>query len=281
MNTEVHPMQVHLFCLNALRALAGAVTRAEEELLEVAGVRSASRRAEIVHGRAALRALLARITGAPVDALRLRQDERGKPSAVLASGGRVPAFNVSHSNGLLAIAVSPDAPAVGVDVEGPAPGLKPDVEAIARTHFSPAERAEVLAAPASERMKLFLRVWTLKEAVLKTTGAGLTHPLRTVDVSGARGTLHCQLGAQRTPIHARHIDLAPAWHLAVARYGELPPVTLHWMTALPALGPEAHAHEHTHTCPSCSPVAAAAARWAAPRVAQEHKEEEREEAACA
>jgi 4'-phosphopantetheinyl transferase len=264
MNTQVHPMQVHLFCLQALQAQAAGVTRAEEELLEVAGVRSAGRRAEIVHGRAALRALLAKITGAPVDALRLRQDERGKPSAVLAGGARVPAFNVSHSNGVLAIAVGPDAPAVGVDVEGPAAGLKPDVESIARSHFSPAERAEVLEAAPKERMRVFMRVWTLKEAVLKTTGAGLSHPLRTVEVSGERGTLHCHLGAQRTPIHARHIDLAPAWHLAVARYGELPPVTLHWMTLLPALGPSVHAQAERHACPSCSPVAAAVAGWAAP-----------------
>ena len=269
MNTQVNPMQVHLFCLQGLQAQARGVTSAEDELLEVAGVRSASRRTEIVHGRAALRALLAKVTGAPVDALRLRQDERGKPSAVLASGAPVPAFNVSHSNGVLAIAIGPDAPAVGVDVEGPAPGLAPDVEAIARSHFSPAERAEVLGAAPKERMRLFLRVWTLKEAVLKTTGAGLSHPLRTVEVSGALGTLYCHLGAQRTPIRARHIDLAPAWHLAVARYGELPPVTLHWMTALPALGPSASAQGDHHACPSCSPVAAAAAGWGVPAVAKE------------
>ncbi|MEJ8838046.1 4'-phosphopantetheinyl transferase family protein [Ramlibacter sp. AN1133] len=272
MNTPVHPMQVHLFCLQALKAQAGGVTHAEEELLEVAGVRSPSRRTEIVHGRAALRALLSKVTGAPADTLRLRQDERGKPSAVVAGGAPMPAFNVSHSNGVLAIAIGPDAPAVGVDVEGPAPGLAPDVEAIARSHFSPAERAEVLAAAPKERMKLFLRVWTLKEAVLKTTGAGLSHPLRTVEVSGARGTLHCQLGAQRTPIHARHIDLAPAWHLAVARYGELPPVSLHWMTALPALGPSPHAPGEGHACPSCSPVAAAAAAWGATAAAKEEAE---------
>jgi phosphopantetheinyl transferase len=263
MNTDVDAMQVHLFCLHALQAQAGGVSSAEEELLEVAGVRSASRRAEIVYGRAALRHLLAKVNEANVDELRLRRDDRGKPSAVLASGKPVRAFNVSHSNGVLAIAIGPDAPGVGVDVEGPAPGLAPDVEAIARSQFSPAERAEVLGAPRNERMQVFMRVWTLKEAVLKTTGAGLSHPLRTVEVSGARGTLHCQLGAERTPIRARHIGLAPAWHLAVARCGELPPVTLHWMTALPALGPAPHADGERHACPSCGPVAAAAAGWAA------------------
>ncbi|GAB3760490.1 4'-phosphopantetheinyl transferase superfamily protein [Ramlibacter monticola] len=259
MNTRVDPLQVHLFCLDALRAQAGAVSSAEEELLDVAGVRSPGRRAEIVYGRAALRGLLAKVTGARPDELRLRRDDRGKPSAVLASGQPVQAFNVSHSNGVLAIAIGPDAPAVGVDVEGPAPGLAPDVEALARSHFSPAERAEVLGAAANERMRVFMRVWTLKEAVLKTTGDGLAHPLRTVEVSGARGTLHCQLGAQRLPIYARHLRLAPAWHLAVARYGELPPVTLHWMTALPALGPSSHAHADDHACPSCRPVATAVA----------------------
>jgi phosphopantetheinyl transferase len=262
MNMRVDAMQVHLFCLQALQAQAGGVSHAEEELLEVAGVRSASRRAEIVYGRAALRALLAKVTGAPIDHLRLRRDDRGKPSAVLASGKPVQAFNVSHSNGVLAIAIGPDAPAVGVDVEGPAPGLAPDVEAIARSQFSPAERAEVLRAAPHERMQVFLRVWTLKEAVLKTTGAGLSHPLRTLEVSGARGTLYCHLGAERTPIRARHIGLAPAWHLAVARHGELPPITLHWMTALPALGPSPHAHADGHACPSCGPVAAAAPGWA-------------------
>ena len=52
-------------------------------------------------------------------------------------------------------------------------GATSDVESIARSHFSPAERAEVLAAPEKERMRVFLRVWTLKEAVLKCTGDGL------------------------------------------------------------------------------------------------------------
>jgi phosphopantetheine--protein transferase-like protein len=168
--------------------------------------------------------------------------------------------------------VGPGANAVGVDVEGPAAGIEPDVESIASSQFSPLERAEVLGAPPKERMRTFMRIWTLKEAVLKTAGVGLTHPLRTIEVSGARGTLHCELGAARTPIRARHIPLAPAWHLAVARYGELPAVSLHWMTPLPALGHAPHSH---HACPNCGPLVSAVAGWSVP------PQEVTQEPACA
>lgn len=77
-------------------------------------------------------------------------------------------FNLSHTKGLVAMAVCRHA-RVGVDVEkwGRAP------LDVAERYFSAAEIAQLLALPAEEQSRHFLRLWTLKESYLKATGAGI------------------------------------------------------------------------------------------------------------
>jgi 4'-phosphopantetheinyl transferase len=90
-------------------------------------------------------------------------------------------FNVSHSVGLGAIAFT-TAGEVGIDVEA----VERDVEAleIATANFTREEAALVAAADtAQERARIFLRLWTRKEAVLKAAGCGLTGGLEGFDVS--------------------------------------------------------------------------------------------------
>lgn len=78
-------------------------------------------------------------------------------------------FNLSHSGGILAIAVARRE--VGVDVERIDPAVP--VDEIARFVFSPAEQSLLAAMPHPERTKAFYRLWTRKEALLKATGEGL------------------------------------------------------------------------------------------------------------
>ena len=74
-------------------------------------------------------------------------------------------ISLSHSDGALAVAIS-GAP-VGVDIESLAGDS--DGARIAERFFNGAERAEYYAAPEDERRRAFLRVWTAKEAIFKSS----------------------------------------------------------------------------------------------------------------
>ncbi len=83
-------------------------------------------------------------------------------------------FNLSHTDGLVACAITKGAD-VGVDVEAlsrPTPGLD-----IAERFFSPEEYDLLRQAPAAQQHELFFAIWTLKEAYIKARGMGLSLPL--------------------------------------------------------------------------------------------------------
>ncbi len=79
-------------------------------------------------------------------------------------------FSLSHTQGLLALAVSRGCE-VGVDVERLEPHA--DFDGLAEVAFAPSERDAVRAAPPEERPATFVRLWTAKEAFLKAQGLGL------------------------------------------------------------------------------------------------------------
>lgn len=90
-----------------------------------------------------------------------------------------PAFSLSHSGRWIACAVSRHDP-VGIDLEtftrlGDYRDLLPAVA-------HPAERRCIGEAMPHERLPLFQRCWTRKEAILKATGVGLTDDLQRIDV---------------------------------------------------------------------------------------------------
>jgi 4'-phosphopantetheinyl transferase len=90
-------------------------------------------------------------------------------------------FNVSHSGGLGAIAFT-TAGEVGIDVEA----IQRNVEAleIATANFTSNEAAMVAAAATpQDQARIFLCLWTRKEAVLKAAGCGLLGGLEGFDVS--------------------------------------------------------------------------------------------------
>jgi 4'-phosphopantetheinyl transferase len=83
-------------------------------------------------------------------------------------------FNVSHTRGLIVMAVAADE-AVGVDVENAStrradPGL-------AERFFSASEAHALRGLPESEQPGRFLDYWTLKESYIKARGEGLSLPL--------------------------------------------------------------------------------------------------------
>jgi len=118
--------------------------------------------------RATTREILSARTGVPARDVAWREGPRGKPE--LGGSARLH-FNLSHSGPLLAVALSTAGP-VGVDVEVVEP-LR-DMERVAARVFSEEEWRPAGALGDAARLRYFYRLWTLKEAVLKYLGTGLS-----------------------------------------------------------------------------------------------------------
>lgn len=126
----------------------------------------------LTHG--VLRLLLSRYAGITPEECMFVTNEYGKPSL----NGRAIAnaafeFNVSHTNGLVAIAIAIGRD-VGIDVEE-LTGLRVDLDV--RRFFSAAEVKALEALPDAEQESRFYDYWTLKEAYVKARGMGLSLPL--------------------------------------------------------------------------------------------------------
>lgn len=160
-------------------------------------------RRNFVVTRAALRMWLSQELGVSAQAITFRYDAKGKPF-LDGGGGSVATFNVSHSGDRSLIALA-NSVRVGVDIERVDDGR--DLCAIARACWSPPEQKILDRADPREAARLFYRIWTRKEAVLKASGQGITGGLQTPDVSAG-------LPEESSP-HGFAVPLAQAtWHVA-------------------------------------------------------------------
>ena len=83
-------------------------------------------------------------------------------------------FNISHTRGLVAVAISYRR-VVGIDVEET--GRARRTLAIADRFFAATETAALQALPPAQQPQRFVELWTLKEAYIKARGMGLRIPL--------------------------------------------------------------------------------------------------------
>jgi 4'-phosphopantetheinyl transferase len=113
-------------------------------------------------------------------------------------------FNVSHTGGLIALAVARDR-ALGVDVEHLT--SRHSSMGIAQRFFAPAEVAALEAVEPALRHERFFEYWTFKEAYIKARGMGLSLPLE-------RFAIHFpQAGKVRLEIDAELGDDPRRWCL--------------------------------------------------------------------
>ena len=94
----------------------------------------------------------------------------GKPAVTSPPDGQSLRFNLSHSAGMAACAVTRIGE-VGVDVETV---HSRECLKIARRFFAPEEVAQLESLPAHRQTEAFFRFWTLKEAYIKARGLGLS-----------------------------------------------------------------------------------------------------------
>jgi 4'-phosphopantetheinyl transferase len=131
-------------------------------------------RHEALVSRALVRTTLSRFAPVAPEAWRFVIGEHGKPEIAPGLVGTPVRFNLSHTSGLLACAVTREHD-VGVDVEWMA--RNSDIVAIADRFFSSSEVAALHALPETEHQRRFFQYWTLKEAYIKARGLGLALPL--------------------------------------------------------------------------------------------------------
>ena len=139
-----------------------------------------ARRHAFERGRLLVRHLLGHYLGRPEITIELGVHENGKPFVHHHPGEASHEISLSHSGGVLLVAVS-RAGEIGVDAEQIDPQVKH--EAIARRFFAAEETAALAACSPAEREGAFFRCWTRKEALVKALGDGLAHSLTTFAVS--------------------------------------------------------------------------------------------------
>jgi 4'-phosphopantetheinyl transferase len=141
----------------------------------------------------------------------------GKPA--LLDNDSALAFNLTHTNGLVAVAVSRGTD-LGIDAECSHRRVNTH---IADHRFSDAEITWLKALSPDEQVRGFLRLWTLKEAFLKSTGKGLTQSLSSFTI-------------QFDPLSIAMKQVEPDWP-ATFQLFELRPTPIHFLAlALPQKG---------------------------------------------
>ena len=138
-------------------------------------MRSETRRTEFIVSRVLARQVLSRCCRIPPGAVRFEVNAHGKPELVPGLSDLPVRFNISHTRGLVAMAVTLGAD-IGLDVEDRNRRIN---LRLASRFFSAGEIDQLERAADDERPALFLEFWTLKEAFVKARGRGLAFGLDT------------------------------------------------------------------------------------------------------
>lgn len=105
----------------------------------------------------------------------------GKPFLEQQPNGLDLRFSLSHTRSMVVVALAQGVE-VGVDVEARERAARLDLD-IADAFFASGESALLRALPgASRQQERFLTLWTLKEAVIKATGRGLSQSLKSFNI---------------------------------------------------------------------------------------------------
>ncbi|HUX14257.1 MAG TPA: 4'-phosphopantetheinyl transferase superfamily protein, partial [Spirochaetia bacterium] len=163
--------------------------------------------------RAAFRQMLGWYASCDPRRLELVRNRNGKPAGrVIESGGGSRdlsnlAFNYSHSHDFAVFAIARVAD-LGVDVEKVR--LPNAIATLMEHFFLPQESAVVLASPPESQGELFCRLWTRKEAVVKSFGGSLAEWIGVIDVHGEADQLILR-HAQLPTLHLRDIPVVSGY----------------------------------------------------------------------
>lgn len=155
-------------------AIAAAVSPlSDEERAQYRRFHFARDARDYAAAHALLRRTLSRFDDRPPDRWRFDKTAEGKPFLVDPGAFRA-SFSLSHASGMVACAVAADGD-VGVDVECVDRDL--NTAGIAARFFAPSETAHLMQLDEAARRARFFDFWTLKEALVKALGTGMTTAL--------------------------------------------------------------------------------------------------------
>ena len=193
-------------------------------------------RLQYLVARALVRTTLSRYGGVAAHAWEFEPNRYGRPYVAQPAACRDLFFNLSHTDGLVACAVSRSSD-VGVDVENIQRDL--DILALAPSVFAPAEVASVRQSPPETRADYFFSYWTLKEAYIKARGMGLSLALDGFwfELSGVAPRVSFSERCPDDPRRWRFRQFRPtAEHKLAAAIappaGVEPDIRLHWVVPL-------------------------------------------------
>ena len=121
--------------------------------------------------RAALRAILCGELGCLNETLTFGEHRHGKPFALVDQSPAYFSFNVSHSGDHGLIAFAQDG-RLGVDIEERT--RRRDFDRLIDAAFGLNEQADLKLERARGEVHLFFKLWTIKEALIKALGTGLS-----------------------------------------------------------------------------------------------------------
>ena len=171
--------QVHIWTLSATKRDKNKIA----ELTNVLGVDELKRANEIKHFQNKLeyqaahilcRFMLSNFSNYVPSKWCFTKGEHGKPEILRDLNKKKIRFNISHTNGLVACAITRECD-IGVDVEWLERSCL--FQSIAKKKFSNSEFRYFEKTPPAEKRRIFFSFWTLKESYIKAIGQGLQKSL--------------------------------------------------------------------------------------------------------
>ena len=156
---------------NASREASSLLWLSEEEQVRCRQYPLPGPRRRFALCRAALRAIICRQLNCGNERLSFGSSDHGKPFALVDRAPAAISFNLSHSGGHGLIAIVPHG-RLGVDVEERVP--RRDFDELSEAVFGPHEQSALARVGGRDRARLFFRLWTIKEALIKALGLGFT-----------------------------------------------------------------------------------------------------------
>lgn len=179
---ELPALGAHIWFFEKAQNFLHADVVSDAELNRAQDMLPPAARQEFLSFRACLRVVLAlyHIKTMVPKSIRIEISEHGKPW--LPDEPRLH-FNLSHSHGALAIAVS--RVEIGVDIEKIRP--VPDLHDLAQNFLAPTDAASIASHAETEQSAAFLRCFTAREAYLKALGTGFSTRLPAMDFHSRHG----------------------------------------------------------------------------------------------
>ncbi len=170
--------QIFLCCGNVNQIFQAEISPVEllsaQQRSEAEKIKNADRKWHFIIIRACLNLFLSRFTGTEPAKHVFLKNESGKP--FLKSPEPKLHFNLSHAGDdfLIAVSIHP----VGVDLEKKDRKI-PELDDIIKRYYSHEEQQAVNTSTYPE--ETFLRIWTIKEAVIKAIGTGIHENLKALN----------------------------------------------------------------------------------------------------